>query len=150
MRVDDRGILLSFNYEDVALAEALRASLFMLDHDLQVFLSPVSYGAVSFKSVIANGIAKSDGFLLLIGPNGIGTWQEVEFSIALDRNVQDSSFPVVPVIAGGGPVPGFSFLRNLNWIEAPVVTDYRMLRRLIAALKGELTAVGTSALSISG
>jgi len=32
-------------------------------------------------------------------------------------------FPLVPVIAAGAKAPGLSFLRRLNWVEAPLVTE---------------------------
>ena len=131
-------VLISFNLKDVALAEAIRASLFVVDCDLEIVLSPASYGAVFWRANIANGISEVDAFVLLIGPNGIGPWQEVEYHIALNRHMRDGRFAVVPIIAAGSQVPRASFLRSLNFVEAPVITDRSMLRRLVGALKGEL------------
>ena len=85
-------------------------------------------------------IAEADAFLLLIGPKGIGPWQEVEYFTAFDRHVNEKSFALVPVIAAGAQAPGLSFLRSLNWVEAPVVTEDTALHRIIAALKGEAPA----------
>jgi hypothetical protein len=39
--------------------------------------------------------------------------------------------------------PGLPFLRNLSWVEAPIVTDDKILHRLIAALKGETIVTAT-------
>jgi hypothetical protein len=130
-------VLISFNFEDDGWEETFRASLFMLEPDLEYILSPVSYGAVSLRDVIANGIFEADAFLLLVGPKGISRWQEIECEIALDRNAHDSSFVVVPVLAARGQAPNLALLRDLNWFNAPVVTDRTMLRRLIGALKSK-------------
>ena len=55
----------------------------------------------------------------------------------------DKHFPLVPVMAAGAEAPGLSFLRTLNWVEAPVVTEDKVLHRLLAALKGETVASAT-------
>lgn len=131
----DLSILLSFNYKDRFLAEAMRASLFVLEPNLQCFLSPASYGAVMFEENVAQGVYEDDALLLLVGPSGLSHWQEIESRIALDRRRRDCSFSVVPVLAAGAVRPEHSFLESLNWIEIPVVTDRTLLRRLIKAIK---------------
>ena len=129
----DFSVLLSFNYQDRFLAEALRASLFVLEPEWQFFLSPASYGAVKFEENVAQGIYEDDALLCLVGPSGFSYWQEIEARIALTRSHRDSSFSVVPVLAAGAARP--SFLESLNWIEIPVVTDRTALLWLIKAIK---------------
>lgn len=131
----DFSVLLSFNYKDRFLAEALRASLFVLEPKLQFFLSPASYGAVKFEENIAQGIYEDDTLLSLVGPSGLSHWQEVEARIAVNRSQRDSSFSVIPVLAAGAARPTLSFLESLNWIEIPVVTDRTALLWLIKAIK---------------
>ena len=89
---------------------------------------------------LAEEIAQTEAFLLLIGPKGIGPWQEVEYFTAFDRHVSDKRFALVPVMVAGAEVPGLSFLRTFNWIEAPVITEDKVLHRLLTALKGETVA----------
>jgi hypothetical protein len=84
--------------------------------------------------------AKTRAFLLLIGPNGVGPWQEIEYFTAFDRHVKDKHFVLVPAIVAGAEVPGLSFLRTLHWVEVPVVGEDKELHRLLAALKGEAVA----------
>ncbi len=139
LQVQALRVLISFNFKDAALAEALRASLFTLDPDLQIALSPASYGAVYRRSTVANGIVETDAFLLLIGPSGIGPWQDVEYRFALERNLEDGGFAVIPVLAAASQVPQFSLPPNRTWIEAPVIVDPRILDRIIAALRGDTT-----------
>lgn len=131
-------VLLSFNKEDCHLAEALRATLFMLEPDLDVMdliLSPACYGAVRFEKTIADGVLEADRFLLVVGPRGVGKWQEIECKFAFTRSRQESSFAVIPVLAANGERPSQEIMRDLNWIEVPVVTDRRAGRWIIEALR---------------
>ena len=115
----------------------LRAGLSRLEPDANIFFSPVSLGSGFWLPKLGAEIAEADAFLLLIGPKGIGPWQEVEYFTAFDHHVNQKAFAVVPVIADGAHAPGLSFLRSLNWVEARVVTEDSVLHRVIAALKGE-------------
>ena len=136
-------IFLSFNSRDTALAEAVRAGLSRIEPGAQIFFSSVSLGAGFWLPKLAEEIAQAESFLLLIGPNGIGPWQEVEYFTAFDRHVKDKHFALVPAIIAGAAAPGLSFLRSLNWVEAPVITEDKVLHRLLAALKGETVASAT-------
>ena len=135
-------VFLSFNSRDTALAEAVRVGLCRIDPAAQVFFSPVSLGAGFWLPKLAEEIAEAQSFLLLIGPNGIGPWQEVEYFTAFDRHVKDKSFAVVPAIVGAEAI-GLPFLRTLNLVEAPVITEDKVLHRLLAALKGETVESAT-------
>jgi hypothetical protein len=132
-------LLISFNFDDVHLAEALRASLFMLQPEYQFVLSPASYGAVLFKENIAAGVDEADAFLILIGPEGISPWQEIEFGFAFERNKRNRNFPLVTVLAAHSPAPPSLLPLSLNWIEMPVLTDRTMLRRLLRDIQNGST-----------
>jgi hypothetical protein len=125
-------ILISFNYDDRHLAEALRASLFVLAPDfdvIQFILSPTSYGAVRLDKNVAAGVYEADVYVLVVGPRGIGRWQVRECEIALERRRNDPSFLVFPVLAAAGSqAPTQDYLRDLDWISMPVVTDRTILR----------------------
>jgi hypothetical protein len=136
-------IFLSFNSRDTALAEAVRAGLSQIDPTAKVFFSPVSLGAGFWLPRLAEEIAEAQSFLLLIGPSGKGPWQEVEYFTAFDRHVKDRSFALVPVVVAGAEALGLPFLRTLNLVEAPVITDDKVLHRLLAALNGETVASAT-------
>jgi WD40 repeat protein len=137
-------IFLSFHSKDQALAEALRTGLKRLEPTAGIFLSSISLGAGFWVPKLAEEIAAADAFILLIGPAGVGAWQQLEYDEALDRHTREKErFPLVPVIAAGVTVPGLPFLRRLNWVEAPVVTEDRVLHRLVAALKGETVITAT-------
>ncbi len=134
----DMEVLLSFNKEDCHLAEALRATLFLLEPDLdvmEIILSPACYGAVQFEEIIANGVREADQFLLLVGPRGLSKPQEIECKFALTRRWQDSSFALIPVLAANAEPPSTAIMRDLSWIELPVVTDRRAGQWIIQALR---------------
>src|ERR1700738_1182084 len=105
LRVDMR-IFLSFNSKDTALAEAVHARLTTFEPDFQIFFSSVSLGAGFWLPKLDEQIAEADAFLLLIGPEGIGPWQKVEYFSAFDRHVNDNRFRLVPVIVAGAAAPG--------------------------------------------
>jgi TPR repeat protein len=136
-------IFLSFNSRDISFAEAIRAGLSKIAPDVKIFFSPISLGAGFWLPRLAEEITEAEAFLLLIGPKGIGPWQEVEYFTAFDRHVSDKRFALVPVMVAGAEAPGLSFLRTLNWVEAPIVTEDKALHRLLAALKGETVASTT-------
>jgi hypothetical protein len=77
-------IFLSFNSRDTALAEAVRAGLSRLEPKPQISFSSVSLGAGFWLPKFADEIAQVEAFLLLIGPNGKGPWQEVEYFTAFE------------------------------------------------------------------
>lgn len=132
-------VLLSFNAKDLYLAQAFRASLYMFGPKLEVFFSPASVDTVLFEQDddleqrAPVDVAHADAFLLLVGPNGLGDWQVRECSVALARSARDDKFILVPVLAAGGRAPQ-GLACDAIWIEAPVVTDRDMLRKVIDAL----------------
>ena len=130
-------VFLSFSFKDQRLAKAIRAGLLRLAPTLDIFFSPSSLGPGFWMPKLAEEVAAADAFLLLIGPAGLGPWQEVEYIEAFSRHVSDRAFPQVPVIAASANAPGLRFLRTLNWITAPDVAEDATLHRLLAALEGE-------------
>jgi WD40 repeat protein len=129
-------IFLSFHTKDAVLADRLRAGLNKLDPKADIFFSPASLAQGFWQPKLAESIAGADAFLLLLGPAGVGRWQDVEYQEALGRHVDDRRFALVPVIADGSAAPGLPFLRMLNWIEAPEIDDDKTLHRILGALAG--------------
>jgi hypothetical protein len=78
-------IFLSFNSRDADFAEAVRAGLLRIEPGAEIFFSPISLGAGFWLPRLAEEIAQADAFLLLLGPKGVGPWQEVEYFTAFDR-----------------------------------------------------------------
>ncbi len=131
-------IFLSFNSKDRDLARAIRAGLLKLDSAADIFLDEISLGSGFWLPKIFGRIADSDAFLFLIGPSGIGQWQEIEYFSAFQRHVEEhGKMPLVPVIAANAEAPGLAGLRSLNWVVAPSLENDTTLHRIWTALKGE-------------
>jgi hypothetical protein len=134
---DPLRIFLSFNARDQLLADTVRDRLLRLAPQSEIFFSPVSLGQGFWLPKLADGIRAADAFLLVIGPRGVGPWQEIEYHEAFDRHVKEPAFALVPLIVGDASVPGLPFLRRLNWVELSDLGDDRAAHRVLAALKGE-------------
>jgi WD40 repeat protein len=140
-------IFLSFHSKDRGLAQIARAGLMKLDPTASIFFSEVSLESGFWLPKIFKRIAEADSFLFIIGPNGIGPWQEVEYWTALQRHVEEGNqFPLVPLIAENSEAPGLGGLRGLNWIVAPNLMDDVVLHRILTALKGEAIAATSTPL----
>jgi WD40 repeat protein len=140
-------IFLSYHSKDRPLAQALRAGLLKLEPSANVFFDQVSLESGFWIPRIFQRIAEADCFLFLIGRNGIGPWQEVEYWTALQRHIEEpGKLPLVPVIAENSEAPGLAGLRGLNWVVAPVVTDDGTLHQILTALKGDAIETTSSPL----
>jgi TPR repeat protein len=136
-------IFLSFNSRDRALAFEVREKLLNLQPDADIFFAPDSLSQGLWMPKLADRIRMAEGFLLLLGPNGVGAWQTIEFYEAFERHVREPAFALVPLIVAGGHASGLCFLRQLNWIELPGPLDDKGLHRVWAALKRESEPAGS-------
>lgn len=129
-------VLLSFNPNDVALAEAFRASLFIDSPDLEVFFSPIL-----FEDYRPLALENSDAFVLFVGPRGPSERQASELGAARERAKQHEEYSVVAILAATAQQPQ-TISASLNWLEMPVVTDRNMMRKVVRALNGDRRANG--------
>jgi formylglycine-generating enzyme required for sulfatase activity len=53
---------------------------------------------------------------VLIGPHGLGSWQQREKELALDRQTRDEGFCVIPVLLPGAE-PALEFLSLNTWVD---------------------------------
>src|SRR6185312_11547714 len=72
----------------------------------------------------------------------LGPWQNKEMRSALDTQVQNRRFRVIPVLLPGGRKPGEEklprFLRGLTWVDFRVgLDDEDAFRRLLAGIRGK-------------
>jgi len=128
---------LSYHSPDQMLAERLKAAIESKDPDSSVFFAPASLRAGGFWSAqLAQGIADATAFILLVGEKGVGDWQMLEYTEALEKRVKRSDFPVVLVLLEGQAAPGLPFLRSLHWIISPDPASDRDVTRLFDAAGG--------------
>ena len=134
---------LSYHSPDQALAQRLKATLERKDTDAHVFFAPSSLRAGGFWSrALAEGIARADAFILLVGERGVGDWQVLEYDEALDKRVKSPDFPVILVLLEGQTAPGLPFLRRLHWIVTPDPSSEKDVARLFDAVAGSGTRLG--------
>ena len=108
---------LSYNSQDFQLAERLVAEVSRKDAQASIFFAPKSLRPGTYwMPTLAKEIAEATAFVLLIGKNGLGPWQTLEYQEAIDRSRKEPDFVVVPVLLDGVPAPGLPFLRQLHWI----------------------------------
>jgi hypothetical protein len=132
-----RGWFLSYNSQDHVLMEGLEAALRHKDAGAKIFFAPTSLQAGGFwLPELAKGIAEANAFLLLVGKNGLGPWQVIEYYEALDRRVKQHDFPVTLVLLDGAPAPGLPFLRQLHWIVADTAASEQTVAQIMDAAAG--------------
>jgi formylglycine-generating enzyme required for sulfatase activity len=98
---------------------------------------------------VAKVLEKTNSCIVLLGPNGIGDWQEREISLAVDRQVKTKDeFRVIPVLLPGireskgdgdrGSLrEQLKFIHENTWIEFQNSLDEsEPLRQLVAGVKG--------------
>jgi formylglycine-generating enzyme required for sulfatase activity len=142
---------LSFNSQDLALMQGLETSLRRKDPQADIYFAPRTMRAGGFyMPELAKAVNEATAFVLLVGKNGLGPWQVIEYYEALDRRVKAHAqqtkapdqggelpeFPVVLVLLEGEPAPGLPFLRQLHWIVTPDPASERSIARLLDAAQG--------------
>jgi TIR domain len=132
---------LSYHSADRALAERLKAAIERKDEGSRVFFDATSLRAGSYwQPALAKAIEEADAFVLLVGEQGLGAWQTLEYYEAHDKHVKSPEFPVVLLLLDGCAAPGLPFLRQLHWIVSSDPASEKDTGRLIDA------ALGTGAL----
>ena len=128
---------LSYNSRDYALVDSLQNTLKRKAPDAQIFFAAKSLRAGSYwLPTLAERIADATAFALIVGENGLGPWQVMEYYEALDRRVKAPDFPVVLVLLEGQAAPGLAFLRQLHWIMSSDLGSEQTAARLIDAGAG--------------
>src|SRR5262245_24370637 len=128
---------LSYHSPDLAIAERLEAALKRRGPDAHVFFAPKALRAGGYwLPTLSDEIAQATAFVLLVGENGLGPWQVLEYYEALDKRTKSPDFPLVVILLEGQPAPGLPFLRQLHWIVTADPTSEESLGRLADAASG--------------
>src|SRR5271169_229141 len=98
---------ISYHSPECGLAGQLKAAISRKDPTSSIFFAPSNLRAGGFwPAQLAKEIADSTAFILLVGSQGIGNWQVLEYNEAFDRRVNSPDFPLVLVLLEGQPAPG--------------------------------------------
>src|ERR1700733_4578407 len=125
---------LSYHSPDQALAERLKAAIERKDSASRVFFAPMRLRAGgSWTAQLAQEIADSTAFILLVGERGLGDWQVYEYDEALDKRVKEPDFPLVMMLLEGQTAPGLPFLWRHHWIITSDPSSEKDVARLFDA-----------------
>src|SRR5262249_28276005 len=76
-----------------------------LSHDQAARSGPATPFTPYWMPALAEEIAQATGFVLLVGPNGLGPWQTSEYYEAYNRHVKERDFPIILILLEGQPAP---------------------------------------------
>lgn len=145
MLIDDQTVrgmrrwFLSYNSQDLMLMQGIEATLRRMDPQAHIFFASKTLRAGGYwLPELAKEIAASTAFVLVVGENGLGPWQNIEYYEALDRRVKEPDYPVLLVLQEGQPAPGLPFLRQLHWIVAADPASNDTINKLLDATGGEV------------
>ncbi len=129
---------LSYNSLDLPLVEALEARLRAELPHADIFFAPKTLRAGGYwLPKLAQAIDEAGAFVIIVGANGLGAWQVIEYYEALDKRVKTPDFPVVLILLEGHPAPGLPFLRQVHWIVTADPTSGETLAKLKDAVAGD-------------
>ena len=134
---------LSYASQDFALAQAMKNGVQRREPDATVFFAPEAMRAGGFwQQQLADELAQSSAFVLLVGESGIGPWQVMEYYEALDRRAKDQDYPLILVVSARRPAPGLPFARQLHWVVSEDPASEATIGKLIDATAGPATQPG--------
>ncbi len=137
-------VFLSYSRADTAAAETLRARL--RDAGLTAFLDRYSLPAGQpWQPWLEQHLGACRALLALVGPNGLGEWQQREIQVGLSRQVSAKEaaqvFPVIPVLLPGlanDAVPIGRFLKLNTYVDLRAgLDDPEGLQQLVAGAQGK-------------
>ncbi|MFO1049683.1 MAG: toll/interleukin-1 receptor domain-containing protein [Geminicoccaceae bacterium] len=137
-------VFISYSRADAAAALRLRERLKAAG--LATFLDRDQLAAgQEWQPALERGIAGSAAVAVLVGKAGLGTWQQREVQLALDRAAELSrrgrGFPVIPVILPGVDDPPGGFLKLRTWVDLRADEgDPAQLDLLLKGIRGEPAA----------
>jgi formylglycine-generating enzyme required for sulfatase activity len=134
---------LSYTSQDFVLTQALEAALQRRDADAHIFFAPESMRAGGFwQQQLADEIAQSTAFVLLVGETGVGPWQVMEYHEALDRRAKEPDYPLILILSEKTvkrAAPGLPFVRQLHWVLTEDPASEATVGKLIDAASGPAT-----------
>src|SRR3954454_5883379 len=90
-------VFLSYSRADVQAVRQVQARL--TEAGLATFLDRDRLPAGQpWLPALEQAIARCGAVAVLVGPAGLGTWQQREVQLALDRQAGEPTFPVIPVL----------------------------------------------------
>src|SRR5579884_2797968 len=114
----DFDVFLSYSGEDRASVEQVAAGLKQLG--LSVWFDRwVLPPGEPWQRFLLEGVVHSAATVLIVGPGGLGKWQEIEMEAAIDRQVSAGDHRVIPAILPGTPEKSVSLppmMKRVTWV----------------------------------
>lgn len=127
-------VFLSYNFHDRARVEDIARNL--QSRGLRVFLDRwYLVPGQPWPQVLERTLACCRAVAIVLGPSGMGRWQQRERDLALDRQAHDPAFPVIPVLLPGAD-PALGLLSLNTWVDLRT-GGLDVLAVLAAAVRGE-------------
>ncbi|MFB3094422.1 MAG: toll/interleukin-1 receptor domain-containing protein, partial [Candidatus Acidiferrales bacterium] len=108
-------VFLSYNWRDHAAVETVARSL--REQGLKVFLDRwYLQPGRDWQQALVQALDTCRAVVVFLGTNGLGSWQQREQGLALDRQAREAAFPVIPVLLPGAD-PALGFLALNTWVD---------------------------------
>jgi formylglycine-generating enzyme required for sulfatase activity len=129
-------VFVSYNTLDHAAVEHIGRAL--KDRGLTVFLDRWELvPGRPWPDALEGRLAQCRAAAVVLGPHGMGPWQQREHYLALDRQARAPAFSVIPLILPDAD-PALGFLSLNTWVDLRAgVDDAESLDLLAAAVRGE-------------
>jgi len=133
----DFDVFLSYNREDQAAVLDLAEKLKGLDVCVWLDVWELPPGR-PWQPLLEQAIERTKTAAVLIGPSGVGPWQDMEMRVVLNRFVERRS-PVIPVLLPESPASALlpAFLAEFTWVDLRSGVTDEGLKKLIWGIRGE-------------
>ena len=106
-------LFLSYNSRDNAAVQQVHTLLEVRGVSVFRDRESLDLGLVSVEQ-LEQAIGRVRGVVVFLGPNGLGRWQQRERDLALHRQTNEPTFPVIPVLLPGSKAGDYSGFLLLN------------------------------------
>jgi formylglycine-generating enzyme required for sulfatase activity len=130
-------LFLSYHWRDRDAVESVAKAL--MARGLRVFLDRWYLAAGQpWPVALEQALGTCRAVAVFLGPNGMGSWQQREKWLALDRQAREPGFPVIPVLLPRAEQLALEFLSLNTWVDLrAAMDDAEALDGLIHAARGE-------------
>ena len=138
MSEDTYDVFLSHSHTDGAYVEKL-AELLEDKSGLKAWLDKwVIIPGGSFQQDIVKGLEEAKSCAVFLGAKEAGGWFQKEYEAALNRQAEDQTFRVIPVLLPGADPKAVNIFLKLNdWVDFREEKDFEYaLHRLTSGVKG--------------
>lgn len=118
-------VFLSHSHSDAKYVQKL-AELLVDQEELKPWLDKwVVVPGGSFEQAITKGLEETKSCAVFLGPKKAGGWFEKEYEAALNRQAEDRSFRVIPVLLPGAVEKAINIFLKLNsWVDFREAKDF--------------------------